>query len=575
MSEPAVAIAAHCINPDCSRPVVRSLVSHVCPSCKTTLRLSDRYIPLEQLSSNRYVATYRVYDLKTKANAVMKVLLETSPRATEHFRYTAKVLGGMRCPGLPRVGVDSYFSVPLRGSVHSLLCFVIEEIPGKSLQTVMDEYPDGCPEGWVLEWLRQIVDTLHFLHGRHLVHGNLIPENLLLREDTDQIVLIGFSNPKHLPGGSGRVSTEARSPAHAYKPPQQLAGSDVNASSDLFAVGRICIQLLTGIHPADLEDAKTGKLRWRHRARVSAGLMELLDKLTHPSPALRPPTALDVKTTVAVLGARKEKNPKQRPTRATGMTQRSVKRPSPASRSRPAAAQPVTVMQDVRVATAPLPEISDVLVRLVQAMVNVALTSAITAVIGFWLVFYSPLSGSAQQWLTTWGRSLPWMVSPAIVLFMLTGIGTVWGLTAPRDDRPLSFWMLTVRGGAGYGLSWLSWQWWQGDVDPMQAIDRCAAIAALFLAFEGYSNRNLWHIPITVLGTSFTTGLFVRSQFLRLDHLIRLFSPGLTVPLPFDSAFTQTSVLFLASLGATICFWSGFSHLLVQPLLRGLWKQRS
>lgn len=547
MTEPAVNAVTHCINPDCQRPVVRSLTAHVCPTCKTTLRLDDRYIPLEQLSSNRYTATYLVYDLRAKTDIVLKVLLETNPRAVEWFRYTAKVLSSMRCSGLPRVIVGSHFLVPLRGSVHSLPCFVMEDIPGRSLQDTVDAHPGGCPESWVQEWLQQMLDALHFLHSRQYIHGNLTPDNLLLRDDTDQVVLIGFGNPKPLMAVTGAVATE---------------------TDDLFALGRICIQLLTGIHPLELEDGKTRKLRWRNRVRVSGSFSDLLDKLTHPSPHLRPKTALEVKTTLAELTAKK-----------AGVKPKSTKQQSHApAKSRAKSeihkkAQLVNVMQSVSV-NRPLPVVGEILLTVIQAMMHVAVVSAIATAVGFWLIFYSPFSGAIQQGVTLVTRSLPFSVSPGMVLFMIAGIGTSWGLMLAHSDRSGSIWQINWLAGVGYGLSWLSWQWSQGDRHPVQAITRLTAIAALVLAIQ-LGNRAYWWLQwlVICLGTSVTMGVLVRSQQLRFSSFYPLFAPSFQLANSFNPSLFTTSMIFFASLGAIVCFWSKMSQQFVIPLVKQTFRK--
>jgi serine/threonine protein kinase len=555
MREPALNAAAHCINPDCQRPVIRSLAARICPTCKTTLRLNDRYIPLEQLSTNRHTATYRVYDLHAKAEAVLKVLIETQPQAVNAFHYTNKVLSSMRCPGLPRVAVKSYFVIPIGGAVPSLPCFVMEKIAGKSLQSVIAEYPGGCPDGWVMTWLEQMVETLKFLHSRQLIHGNLTPDNVFLRDETDQVVLIGFGNSKYLTGQPALVG-EHRSRSQAYKPTEQITGMEINEAADLFAVGQICIHLLTGIHPLELEDKRTGRLRWRQRIRVNSKFADVLDKLTHPNPDQRAKTAIEVKAMVAKISAKKE-NVKPKPQAVRSKAPKFTRRTS---------AHPVTVMQDVRPAAIQFPTIAQFVISCIQVMINVALTSTIATLIGFWLIFYSPLRGWLDQLFATLSTLPSTLLSPVLLLFMIAGVGTSWGMMHLRKSvHARHFWFMTGLAGIGYGLSWISWQ--QASEQPIQALAQITAIAAIFLTFDLFSLPYLLiHLPITGLGTLLTMLVLLRSQFLPVDILYALFPITSSVPLLPSTELLIACVKFFASLGIVACFWAIVSQLLVTLL---------
>ncbi len=419
MLEPTVNPAAFCINPDCRRPVIRSLTAHECPTCKTTLRLGDRFIPLAPIASNRYTATYRAYDLSDKTDVILKVLLDTHPQAENHFRYTAKVLSSMRCPGLPRVGVKHFFWVPLGTSMQTLPCFVMEQVTGKSFVAIVQEHPQGCPEGWVVAWLQKILEALQFLHSRQVIHGNLAVDNIILQEESDQPVLLGFGQP--------RAELAAA-----------IAGQRPDESVDLIALARIAIHLLTGMHPLDLTDDRTGIIRWRNRARVSSSLADLLDRLVQPPTSdggdrgtgAPPQTALEMKTALMEWTEKQERHWKK-PHIHRPVTHKPLKKHRPPhGRSRPHTKQtPVTVMQDVRVGNAAASPVATQLAGVAQLMVNVVVTSAIATLLSVGVIIYSPLSPFIQAGVAALARSLPlgtWTaaVNPALLVFVLVGVGT-------------------------------------------------------------------------------------------------------------------------------------------------------
>jgi hypothetical protein len=564
MFETGLHAVAHCINPDCPRPVVRSLTDELCPTCKTPLHLNDRYIPLQQLASNRYTATYRVYDQSTKADAVMKVLIAPSSLAVELFHRTPKVLSSMRCLGLPRVTVKSDFQVALRGSVQTVSCFVMELVPGKSLLKVIDECPNGCPEAWVMTWLKQLLEALQFLHGRQLVHGNLMPENVLLRDDRDQVVIIGFGNPKSAGVMSGAGAGRSPFPSNGYRPPETMPGVAPTATDDLYAIGRMGIHLLTGIHPLDLEDERTRTLRWQHRAKVSPRFVDLLEKLTHPQLESRYKTAAEVKSVLVSLMTAKEKPQWFK----WGQRSRSKPTPRPGQPRRPAQ-QPELIMQDV---STPAIEVAfvDAALHLVQTMLNIGVMSGFTAAVSFWLMFCSPVASGIQAGLGWLSQALPLTVPPTLALFGVVGMSTAWGLLNLANDRAGWFWLATLLGGLGYGAGWLVWQGSPATL-PALAVARMATVAGLFVTVLLCSKRHwLMQLVVTSLGSAVTMATLVRSQVFHLDGLTLLFSPNPAIVLPFELPLFSTVILFFASLGAAMCLWFRLSEQVAIPIVLAL-----
>lgn len=567
MLEAGLQAVAHCINPDCHRPLVRSLSDEICPTCKTPLHLHDRYIPLQQLASNRHTATYRVYDQRAKAEVVMKVLLDPTPAAREFFHRTSKVLSSMRCGGLPRVTVKSHFEVPLRGSVHTLSCFVMERVRGRSLLAVIAECPSGCPEAWVMTWLKQLLEAVQFLHGRQLVHGNLTPENILLRDDQDQVVVIGFGNPKALGGGS-LAAGEGRSqvPANGYKPLPSMAGMAPTAADDLFAIGRIGIHLLTGLHPLDLEDERTGTLRWQQRAQVNARLAELLDKLTDPRPEGRYQTAAAAKAALVPLMTPKDKR--------RWFSWRRSPAAKPQQRRRSPTPAPQLMMQDVRPRSLEFPAIADQVLLLLQTLLNLAIVIGLTAAIGFWLLFCSPLATALQQGLMSLSQPLPVALSPTLALFGLVGMITAGALLNLANDRLPWFWLATALGASGYGVGWFVWQGSPATL-PAIALARMATVAALGVTVILCKRRDwLTQLVVTSLGTAVTMATVARSRLFNQDFLTLLFAPDQMMVLPFDSGLLLSVALFFASLGATIGLWFRLSEQVAIPIMRAMWGQR-
>ncbi|MBD2326337.1 serine/threonine-protein kinase [Alkalinema sp. FACHB-956] len=146
------------------------------------------------------------------------------------------------------------------------------------------------PESDVRAFLRDILTLLIFVHDHQVVHRDIKPGNLIRRTRDQKIVLIDFGAVKQM------AFSHAEDPAmivgsSGYAPPEQLAGSAC-FESDLYAVGMMAIQALTGSSPKHLQrDPHTQEVIWRDQAEVSPELADILDRMVHYDSQQRYPSA--------------------------------------------------------------------------------------------------------------------------------------------------------------------------------------------------------------------------------------------------------------------------------------------
>lgn len=138
------------------------------------------------------------------------------------------------------------------------------------------------PEAKVIAMLQDLLNVLAFVHEQNVIHRDIKPSNLIRRREDDAIVLIDFGAVKQvstqfLTPDSGNTKTISIG-TQGYTPKEQLGGNP-RYSSDVYAVGIIAIQALTGVHPRLLpEDPQTGEITWRDRApQTSPELAAILD----------------------------------------------------------------------------------------------------------------------------------------------------------------------------------------------------------------------------------------------------------------------------------------------------------
>jgi serine/threonine protein kinase len=159
-----------------------------------------------------------------------------------------------------------------------------------SIERSADGYPVGrMNEAQAIAFLIDVLETLVFVHQQGAIHRDIKPANLMRRRTDGKLVLIDFGAVKQV--GTAVVSAIGSTVAigtDGYMPNEQAIGKP-RPCSDLYAVGAISVQGLTGVAPNLLsENLETGELAWRtspnhaalkYRANVSDELATIIDKL--------------------------------------------------------------------------------------------------------------------------------------------------------------------------------------------------------------------------------------------------------------------------------------------------------
>lgn len=547
--------AIHCINPNCPRPYPKTWGSKFCDICGAPLQLRGRYVPLQQLGAGGFATIYTVWDLKFQTQQVLKVLIDSSPKALELFKQEAAVLQHLQHPGVPRVAPDGFFQIHLEDSQQlSLPCLVMEKINGQTLQEVLEKHPQGCPEEWVLAWLQQAMEILHKLHSRQIIHRDIKPSNLMLRESTGQLVLIDFGGAKQIAATSRLADHSTRLFTSGYSPPEQIAGGLVGPAADFYALGRTMIELLTGKYISDLLDPMTGKLQWRAFAQVSSAVADLLDDMVQEDVRRRPANAL-------VIQERLKKA--QKPWRWLSLfkvllnswnSSRIVFRSLTVGLSKTTAFFVKAITHTLR---ASFDTIWEILLG--------ASGACVATLVGFVLAYWSPLGNAIASFLS---QQLFLAVEADILLFAVVGMGTAWGLTAAGGfGQRRRYLIAALMGLFGYSLSWLIWQLILGNTgDAGIAVSIAIAVAFLTLGL-GLPSHYLVHSAVAAGGCA---GVFL------LLNSLNIYPPGfwhfpiITSPTWLDLA---TAIAFFATLSMVLGFSLGISYYIVVPLLRFLgWR---
>lgn len=246
--------------------------------------LGGRYTVIQQLGAGGFGQTFIASDrhLPDHPRCVVKQL---KPRfEDEASLQTARRLFDTEARVLYRLGDHDQIPRLLAhfedGQEFYLAQELIEGIP------LSQEWVPNEP--WsndrVLALLLDILTGLAFVHEQQVIHRDLKPDNLMRRTRDGRIVLIDFGAVKQVTQTPLTTTVQTNLTVsigtQGYMPPEQISGNP-RFSSDVYAVGMIGIQMLTGCHPRTLTtDPHTGELVWRDRApQVSPALAAILDRM--------------------------------------------------------------------------------------------------------------------------------------------------------------------------------------------------------------------------------------------------------------------------------------------------------
>ncbi|YAF98057.1 MAG: serine/threonine protein kinase [Nodularia sp. CChRGM 3473] len=576
----------HCINPDCQRPYPQPWGNKFCNSCGALLQLLDRYVPLQPLGSGGFAQIYTVWDEKTQTEKVLKVLVESSPKALELFTQEAAVLINLRHPGVPRVESDGYFQINLPSpKPRQLACLVMEKINGQTLEEILENYPQGCPENLVLAWFAQAVKILQELHKRQIIHRDIKPSNLMLRTHSPtvpptqggsgiELVLIDFGGAKQFNTARlRRESSSTRLYSSGYSPPEQMTGSNVGPAADFYALGRTMIELLTGKYPPELGDPQTGVLRWRNQVNVNPQLADLLDEMVQEDVRSRPANA-------AIIQKRLTKITRtSTPTGLFSPLQDSVQQAIAQVFSQSTLLIQVgeqalnnlakAIGKTVILITKAIFQVLQACLATIWAMLLTGLGACVGTIVGFILAYRTILGDRFAEYIFSQLPELAThtqpLVATKIIVFVTAGIGTAWGLTASGCfGQRRRFLMASLMGMISYAFSWLVLQLITSQDSGEGLLGVILVAIFLFTLSIGFRSHHIVHAVVAAFGTAIIFAIFI---FFGFPPTVFQFSGQ-----PLWSALSLP-IAFFSLVGILMSFWLGVSYYLIVPGLKFLgWR---
>jgi len=269
--------------------------------------IADRYLLLERIASGGMGDVWRARDEvldRTVAIKILKAEYAADPSFLERFRTEARHTAGLSHPGI--ANVFDYGEAPPAGGGDPMPFLVMELVDGEPLSTLLHrEAP--LPPDRALDIVGQAALALQAAHDAGVVHRDVKPGNLLIRPD-GVVKVTDFGIARAIDAApvtqTGMVVGTA-----AYLSPEQAAGRPLTPASDIYGLGVVTYECLSGRRPFD--DGSPVAVAMAHINTKPPALpkdtpplvADFVNRALDKDPARRQPSAGDFGRTALALAA--------------------------------------------------------------------------------------------------------------------------------------------------------------------------------------------------------------------------------------------------------------------------------
>jgi len=213
------------------------------PAPRLAAALSDRYRLERELGQGGMATVYLAQDLKHDRQVAIKVLKPdlAAVLGAERFVTEIKTTAALQHPHI----------LPLfdSGTADGFLYYVMPFIQGETLRSKLDRDTQlGVEES--VQIARDVASALHYAHQHGVIHRDIKPENILLHDGRPMVADFGIALAVSAAAG-GRMTETGLSlgTPHYMSPEQATAEKEISARSDIYSLGSVLYEMLTGNPP--------------------------------------------------------------------------------------------------------------------------------------------------------------------------------------------------------------------------------------------------------------------------------------------------------------------------------------
>ena len=210
---------------------------------RLTAALADRYRVLRELGAGGMATVYLAQDLKHERDVAIKVLHPDLGAAlgAERFLTEIRTTARLQHPNILAL-LDS-------GDADGLLYYVMPLVEGETLRQRLDREKQ-LPLDAALRIASEVADALGYAHRQGVIHRDIKPENILLHDGRPVVADFGIALAVQTAGGARMTQTGLSLGTPQYMSPEQAMGErTIDARSDLYALGAVTYEMLTGEPP--------------------------------------------------------------------------------------------------------------------------------------------------------------------------------------------------------------------------------------------------------------------------------------------------------------------------------------
>lgn len=229
--------------------------------------LADRYEILERIGSGGMGYVYKAYDKRLDRIVALKVLkseYNEDESFVRKFRRESLAAASISHPNI--VSIYDVGSEILEGQTYYYI--VMEYIDGKTLKEVINK-EGPLPVKQALHFTLQIAEALKVAHSKHIVHRDIKSQNIMVTKDY-RVKVTDFGIAR-IVGNSTVTMTDSVMGSVHYFSPEQAKGGKIDTRSDIYSLGIVLFEMLTGDVPFDGENP------------ISVALMHIQNHMPLPS----------------------------------------------------------------------------------------------------------------------------------------------------------------------------------------------------------------------------------------------------------------------------------------------------